>query len=390
MDVDALSRAVISCYGSADRPLPVAYERWRVLHRAREQLVDDRAALKIRMHERIHAVLPGFAAQFDSLWTSPAALALLGQFEGPEAMRQFSEAGLRRWLHDHGAACTRSRAERLVAWAADAVPPAATATTEAAVLRADLEHLALLGRQIERYEHEALELLVQSPYVLLLSAPGISHVLGGGLGAEAGPMSNYPTGRSLSGRAGLYPRRYQSDETDVQGCAMASGEPFLRDVLMKSGRCLIMRGGAFFAWGDSRRAAQRCEKQIVAAMANRFCRIAHAMVLAGQTFCHPNAKPAVSVLGKLLNVAADLGIGAEAVTALALQAAARIPPSSRPTEIDSLQTGAWKQDNRPREYGASPCTTRQITQTTVPALLDWLHRAESNHDIASNAAFGSP
>ena len=390
MDVDALFRAVAGGYGSPCTPMPVAYERWRALHRAREQLVDDRSALKLRMHERLHAVLPGFSAQFANLWTSPTALALIDGFDGPDGIRALGEPALLRWLCEHGAACTRAKAESLLAWASDSVPPTAAATTEAAILRADLEHLALLGRRIEWCERQLLQFLVQTPFVLLLSVPGISHVLSSGLGAEAGPMSFYPTARNLTGRAGLYPRRYQSDETDLQDHTMARGEPFLRDVLMKIGRCLVRSQGAFFAWGESRRTLGWCEKEIVAAMANRFCRIAHAMLLAGQTFRHADAKPGVSVLGKLLNVAADLGLDAATATELAIAAAARIPAPSRETEIQELQTGAWKIDHRPREHGASPGTTRPITQQTVPALLTWLKDPENNHDVAPLNPFRSP
>ena len=389
-DVDALLRAVTGCYGSPCRPLPVAYEHWRALHRVRQQLVDERARRKDQMHERLQAAMPGLSKQFDSVWISPLAAALLCDFDSPAALLHAGESGLRQRLRERGVRCTPTRAEQLVAWAADAVPPGAAATTEMAILRADLEHLSFLGRRLEHVEREMLAFLVQSPFVLLLSIPGISHVLASGLGAEAGPMEFYPTARNLTGRAGLYPRRYQSDQTDLQGTGMACGQPFLRHVLMNSGRCLILPGGAFFAWGESRRALGWKQKEIVAAMANRFCRVVHAMLLTGQTFHHPEAKPGVSVLGKLLNVAADLGIDAPQATAMARQATAKIPACALPVEISDLTSGAWKDDNRPREHGASPCTTRQIARETVPALLKWLTHQENHHDVTPAADFRSP
>jgi hypothetical protein len=171
---------------------------------------------------------------------------------------------------------------------------------------------------------------------------------------------------------------------------MAHGEPFLRHVLMSAGRCLTMPAGAFLAWAESRRTLAWEEKKIVAAMANRFCRIAHVMLLAGQDFCHPGAKPAVSILGKRLNVAADVGIEAPRVTALAQRAAAQIPVAALPSEIRDLDTGAWKEDNRPRELGASPCTTRQISRETVPALLQWFTHPETRHDGTPSADFRPP
>lgn len=389
-DVDALFRAVVGSYGSPCRTLPVEYERWRVLHRAREELVDERSRLKDRMHERLHAIMPGISTRFDSIWTSPLAAALLREFSSPGALLDSGEIALRHRLRKQGAFCTSTRAEQLLAWAADALPPSAAADTEMAVLREDLDHLSFLGRRIERLERDMLGYLVQSPFVLLLSIPGISHILASGLGAEAGPMESYLTARNLTGRAGLYARRYQSDQVDRDGSSMARGEPFLRHVLMSAGHCLVLRGGAFFAWGTARRTLGWEEKEVVAAMANRFCRIAHAMVLAGQPFHHPDARPGVSVLGKLLNVAADLGIAAATVVELAQQAAHRLPPPSLSVEIGNLTDGAWKKDNRPREHGASPCTTRQISTEAVPLLLNWLTQRKNQHDVIDQPDLRSP
>ncbi len=391
MDVDAIGRAVSGCYGSPVRELPVGYQRWRTVHRAREQLVDERSALKIRMHERIHAVLPGLSAQFDNIWASPTAMLIIREMQSPAMLLTHNVEGLRKWCCQNGARCTRPRSEKLLAWAADAVSPGAASSTEAAILHDDVQQLAFLTRRIELYERQSLQFLVQTPFVLLLSIPGISHVLGGGLGAEAGAMHLYATARNLTGRAGLYPSRYQSDDTDPGGTAMAKGEPFLRDVLMKSGKSLSASMGAFFAWAESRRQLGRCEKKIAAAMANRYCRIAHAMVLSMQSFRHSDAKPGVSVIGKLLNVAVDLGIDPAELNELALQAAAWIPAWARPKEVHSLNTSAWKKDNRPRDYGSSPRTTRQVARETVPVILRWLKKPENQHDVAQQRLdFGPP
>jgi hypothetical protein len=171
---------------------------------------------------------------------------------------------------------------------------------------------------------------------------------------------------------------------------MARGEPFLRDALIKAARCVIMPKGAFFAWGDSRRRMGWEEKEIAAAMANRLCGIIHTMVLKGETFRHPDAKPGVSVLGKLLNVAADLGITAPEATGLARQAAARIPNWGRAVELHALQSGAWKTVNRPREHGASSGTTRQISRHTVPAIVELLRQKEDDCEKNSDCKHRSP
>ena len=56
---------------------------------------------------------------------------------------------------------------------------------------------------------------MQTPYVRLLALPGINVVLASEFAGEAGPMVHYATPRVITGRAGMYPRRYQSDEVDL-------------------------------------------------------------------------------------------------------------------------------------------------------------------------------
>lgn len=389
MDLEAQMRAVIGCYGVSARPLPVAFERWRALYRAREQLVDERSSMKLRMHDRLHAVLPGFSSQFDNVWTSAAAVAVMAMFDSPAGLLDIGEAALLNQLRGLGVSCCSRTVEKLQSWAADTAPTSPGATTEADILRGDLDQLAFLNRRIENLEKDMLGFLVQTPFVLLLSISGVSHVLATGIGASAGPMQLYPTSRNLSGRSGLYARRYQSDETDLIG-GMARGEPFLRDALMKSGRCVTMPAGAFFAWGESRRRIGWCEKEIVAAMGNRLCRIIHPMVLKGETFRHTGAKPGVSIIGKLFNVAADLGIKADTATRLASEAVAHIPLRARAVELDALQSGAWKSASRPREHGASPGTTREISRDSVPAIVRLLSDTENNSDIETAHNLRSP
>lgn len=56
--------------------------------------------------------------------------------------------------------------------------------------------------------------LVKTPYILLLTVTGINIVSAARLAGEAGPIEHYATARAITGRAGLYPSRYQSDEVD--------------------------------------------------------------------------------------------------------------------------------------------------------------------------------
>jgi transposase len=69
-------------------------------------------------------------------------------------------------------------------------------------------------RQIDGLEQELLEILAKTPYVLLLSHPGIGVVTAAELAGEMGPLEHYAHAKAITGRAGLFPSRYQSDEVD--------------------------------------------------------------------------------------------------------------------------------------------------------------------------------
>jgi len=69
-------------------------------------------------------------------------------------------------------------------------------------------------RQVEGIERDLAGILVKTPYVLLLSHPGIHVVSASELAGEMGPIEHDAHAKAISGRAGLFPSRYQSDEVD--------------------------------------------------------------------------------------------------------------------------------------------------------------------------------
>ena len=74
---------------------------------------------------------------------------------------------------------------------------------------------------------------MQTPYVRLLALAGINVVLAGEFAGEAGPMAHYATARAITGRAGLFPRRHQSDQVDLASGRLARrGNRRLRQALL--------------------------------------------------------------------------------------------------------------------------------------------------------------
>ena len=65
-----------------------------------------------------------------------------------------------------------------------------------------------------RLERDIAAHLVRTPYILLLSFPGINIVSAADYAGEVGPITEYARPRCITGRAGLRPCRYQSDQVD--------------------------------------------------------------------------------------------------------------------------------------------------------------------------------
>jgi len=83
-------------------------------------------------------------------------------------------------------------------------------------------------------ETRLLDYLVDTPFVLLTSIPGINVVSSASYAAELGPLEHYLGPAKISGRAGLYPSRSQSDRTDhAHGPLVAHRNARLRDAILR-------------------------------------------------------------------------------------------------------------------------------------------------------------
>ena len=103
---------------------------------------------------------------------------------------------------------------------------------------------------------------MRTPYLLLLSFPGINVVSAAEFAGEMGPIANSPSDTAITGRAGLYPSRYQSDQVDHTGPLVRRANRALRYVLLLIAENLLKCNDHFRgldevwqAAGVSRRAA---------------------------------------------------------------------------------------------------------------------------------------
>ena len=143
-------------------------------------------------------------------------------------------------------------------------------------------------QDIQAIERDLVAHLVQTPYVRLLALAGINVVLAGEFAGEAGPMVNYATARVITGRAGLYPRRYQSDEVDLAWGRLARrGNRRLRQALLLAADTLIRCNDHFRVLAAKWHDQGKDPRDVHVRVAGRFARIAFQMVTGTAGFDHP-------------------------------------------------------------------------------------------------------
>ena len=215
-DLDAIFLAAVNGYGLAVLPIGEVYQSLQALSRHRHNLVKQRSRLMVQIRRLLHQTMPGFADVFDEdkFFHKSIALPVARLFDSPDALRQAGVEGVAKQLSESKIRFQTRTLERIVAWSAVAADPSELAAMHARQWRELDDVRRLLSQQILATEREMAGFLVKTPYVLLLSVTGINVVSAARLAGEAGPIEHYASARALTGRAGLVPSRYQSDEVD--------------------------------------------------------------------------------------------------------------------------------------------------------------------------------
>ena len=164
----------------------------------------------------------------------------------------------------------------------------------------DLEGLFQHCRQrIAEVERQLARDLVQTPYVRLLAMPGVNVVLAAELAGEMGPITSYANANGITGRSGLYPSRYQSDQTDQNGPLIRKANRRIRCALMRIAESLACHCAYYRGLADTDRVRGLHTKASRVKTANKFTRVAFACVAGNEPMKHPAFQNPDSILEKL-------------------------------------------------------------------------------------------
>ncbi len=336
-DLAAIHRAASNGFALIELPVDNSWRELQLLIRHRRDLVFKTSALGAQIREHLDAALPGYAACFDKLWDSEPAWCLIRAFASADALHQAGNAGITEVLRREKVRFQARTVERVLAWANSAAPAEPVAAHHhriALALDADRRGKT---QEIRRLESEIAAALARTPYILLLSFPGINVVSAADFAGEMGPIANYANARCITGRAGLFPSRYQSDRVDhADGPLVRRANRRLRAAILGIADNLLVCNRHFGALSVRWRAAGKEPRHAHVKVALRFCRIAYQMVAGRQVFHHPCLQQRGYILDKLTKFHQEHNTPLPQTLADLQAALAHVPEKEHPAEAKPL------------------------------------------------------
>jgi transposase len=345
-----MHRATVTGCALVEATRDEAWTTLQLLVRHRRDLVRKGAALNCQIRDHLEAARPGYAACFDQLWESAIPWHLLRHYATAAELRAAGLTSLCQSLRQAGSRFQRRTLQTVLDWAERAAPGDVAAAQHLRIALALYDDRQRKTQEIQALERDLAGRLAQTPYVLLLSFPGINVVSAADFGGEAGPIDHYINAKSLTGRAGLRPARYQSDQVDrADGRLRRQCNRALRAAILGIADNLVQCNRHFqhlaLRWAEQ----GKDPRDIRVRVAVRFCRIAFQMVAGRQVFRHPGIPGRHDILDKLTVFHREHDSGMVDVLRDLQAAIGHIPPREYAAEAKPLQD-EWQriQDGRRR------------------------------------------
>jgi transposase len=362
-DLSAIHRAAVNGFGLLEPEPDPVYVQLQLLARHRRDLVRARVALQQRMLEHLQSFMPGYSSCVEDVFGSPVMLWVARNLGSAAAIVQADLAGLSQQVRQAGIKVYRSTLEKIVAWARSA--PAAeepASLHHRFFVELDADQLRQ-AQSIRAIENELAGLLAQTPYVLLLGIVGINVVSAAEFAGEMGPIERYPNARAITGRAGLYPARYQSDQVDRRdGALVRNANHDLRYAILMIADNLIKCNDHFKVLAAGWRLKGKDERCIRVRVAGRFSRIGYQMVAGRMNFQHPCARQRDSILDKLIMFSHEHSTSPDQLSRNLDAAVAQLPRVAYGEEAAAL---AEELARVPKSRGTGP----RLLETILPPVL---------------------
>ena len=299
-DLYAQHRAAVAGFGLCESELPSPYRELQLRVRHRRNLVEKSSSIACQIREHLHLCMPGYSALFDHLLGHRSAMALARCCDSPQRVVELGDEGLCAYLRKEMVRHQRRTVDKVLTWASQAAYESILNGPLHHAIWTDLAELYQhFQRQIQAIEQALASDLVKTPYVRLLAIPGINVVSAAELAGEMGPIDRYANANAITGRAGLFPSRYQSDQTDHSGPLVRQANRRLRCVLMRIADNLALHCAYYRGHAEMDRARSLDVRASRVKTAKKFTRLAFACVAGDEPMKHPAFRKPDSILEKL-------------------------------------------------------------------------------------------
>jgi transposase len=337
-DLAAMQRATVTGCALLEANRDEAWTTLQLVIRHRRDLVVKGAALNCQIRDHLEAALPGYAACFDKLWESAIPWHLLRHYPTAAQLRAAGLTTLCHSLRQAGIRFQQRTVQTVLDWADQAAPGDVAASHHVRIALALYDDRLRKTQEIQALEREIAGRLVQTPYVLLLSFPGINVVSAADFAGEAGPMEHYLNHRAITGRAGLRPCRYQSDQVDLaNGPLLRNCNRSLRAAILRIADNLIMCNHHFQHLARIWASQGKDPRDSHVRVGQRFCRIAFQMIAGRRVFRHPCIHGRHYILDKLNAFHREHDTGMKEVLRDLQVAIDQLPPREYAAEARPLQ-----------------------------------------------------
>jgi transposase len=277
LDLEAMTELLLAGRGLVVTEPPESIGELTSWAAHRHRRVLTRTATKNQLLGQLDRCFPGLTLAVPDVLGIKVGRLVAEHFADPHRLAGLGAARFIRFAAARGLQVRRPVADRLVAAARDALPPAEAAVARQ-VLAADLALLASLDVQIQSAETRMAELVPASPFAPLLSVPGWGVVRVGNYAAAVGDPARWPGHRQLYRASGLSPAQYESAGRRRDGTISREGSVPLRRALIDLGIGLWLSEPAAKRYAQALRARGKNGGVIACAMAHRANKIAYAMV----------------------------------------------------------------------------------------------------------------
>lgn len=336
-DLSAIHRAAVNGFALLEHEADPTFVRLQLLVRHRRDLVRKKVTIQQQMHEHLQSFMPGYSKCFDDVFDSEIAIGAAANFDSAAAIVAAGLPVLAQTLRQAGLRTHVPTLEKILAWARQAPLPQEPASLHRRFFRElDAERIAKI-RLIEALEGEFAELLVLTPYVQLIGIPGIGVVSAAEFAGEMGPIHHYAKASAITGRAGLFPSRHQSDEVDHRhGALVRCANCDLRQAILMIADNLIKCNSYFRVLAAGWRLKGKDPRDIHVKVASRFCRIAYHVVAGESAYRHPCTRERDHVIQKLIKFSMVHEIECDPLLRNLAAAVAQLPRSSYREEAAPL------------------------------------------------------